>query len=99
VVLVHTQKIRHSIRKAHLGTTSDTRLFSAVEKRTSHFKRVKSVRTQSGHPRPNSLDGLAHPAKIASTWRAVMITKRCKAFDDEEAQPKSTRRARISSLV
>src|ERR1700675_49701 len=42
VGLVHTQKIRHSIRKAHLGTTSDTRLFSG-EERTSHFKRLKSV--------------------------------------------------------
>src|SRR5258705_5303022 len=36
------------IRKAHLGTTSDTRLFSG-EKRTSHFKRVKSVQTRSSH--------------------------------------------------
>src|SRR6202043_203107 len=42
VVLVHTQNFRLPIRKAHLGTTSDTRLFSG-EKRTSHFKRVKSV--------------------------------------------------------
>src|SRR5882762_5910705 len=33
---------RELIQKAHLGTTSDTRLFSG-EKRTSHFKRVKSV--------------------------------------------------------
>src|SRR3984893_15066828 len=42
VGLVHTQNFRLPIRKAHLGTTSDTRLFSG-EKRTSHFKRVKSV--------------------------------------------------------
>ena len=42
VVLVHTQNFRLSIRKAHLGTTSDTRLFSG-EKRTSHFKRVTTV--------------------------------------------------------
>ena len=28
------------MQKAHLGTTSDTRLFSAGEKRTSRFKRV-----------------------------------------------------------
>jgi hypothetical protein len=42
VVLVHTQNFRLPIRKAHLGTTSDTRLFSG-EKRTSHFKRVTTV--------------------------------------------------------
>ena len=48
VGLVHTQNFRLPIRKAHLGTTSDTRLFSG-EKRTSHFKRVKSVHTQFGH--------------------------------------------------
>jgi len=35
-------KFLNSIRKAHLGTTSDTRLFSG-EQRNSHFKRVKSV--------------------------------------------------------
>src|SRR3981189_1963436 len=42
VGLVHTQNFRLPIRKAHPGTISDTRLFSG-EKRTSHFKRVKSV--------------------------------------------------------
>jgi hypothetical protein len=42
VVLVHTQNFRLPIRKAHLGTTSDARLFSG-EKRTSHFKRVTTV--------------------------------------------------------
>src|SRR6202795_3768880 len=42
VVLVHTQNFRLPIRKAHLGTTSDTRLFSG-EKQTSHFKRVTTV--------------------------------------------------------
>src|SRR6266481_3239183 len=45
--------------KAHLGTTSDTRLFSG-EKRTSHFKRVKSVRDPEADIAPNGSRTLLH---------------------------------------
>jgi hypothetical protein len=51
VGLVHTQNFRLPIRKAHLGTTSDTRLFSG-EKRTSHFKRVTTVFDPTETSRP-----------------------------------------------
>src|ERR1700675_3386764 len=39
VVLVHTQNFRLPIRKAHLGTTSDTRLFSGggLNRSMQHF--------------------------------------------------------------
>jgi hypothetical protein len=49
VGLVHTQNFRLPIRKAHLGTTSDTRL-SSGEQRNSHFKRVKSVHDRCSQP-------------------------------------------------
>jgi hypothetical protein len=99
VVLVHTQDLRFFFkRKSPLGRFGECPML--MEERTLRIRGLGSAldpeRTSATEffRRPQ-----AHPAKIASTWRVVMITKRFKAFDDEEAQPKSTRRASVSSLV